>query len=211
MSKAKPVYFPGILNYSILISILGVVWSDPMEVVYKGQIGKFFEPWFISIIPILMCVAGVLAGTLKKLDITVANKGLILVDLVVFFNISYLLYSEDYKTFIVINMVAIMFFSIFGSIYSMKIKDIIPKLYPESNSEYQSRSTIVSNLIKFIILSIAFAINVLWVDSEDYTAIIIYSLLLGVVSISYEIWYIKPLKYLSLRYQRKIRKYNRKK
>lgn len=211
MSKAKLTYFPGILNYSILISILGVVWSDPMEVVYKGQIGKYFEPWFISIIPILMCVAGILAGTLKKLDITVANKGLILVDLVVFSNSSYLLYSKDYKIFIVINMVAIMFFVIFGSIYGMKMKDIIPKLYPEYNSEYQSRATILSNLIKFVILSIAFAINVLWVDSENYTAIIIYSLLLGVISISYEIWYMKPLRYLSLRYKRKTRKSHKKK
>lgn len=210
MSKAKPMYFPGILNYSILISILGVVWSDPMEVISKGEIGKVFEPWFISVIPILVCVAGILAGTLKKVSITLANKALIAVDLIVFCNSSYLLYSNNYKIFIVVNVLCNMFFTIFGSIYSMKIKDIVPKLYPEYNSEYQSRQTIVSNLIKFIVLTIAFAINILWVESGDYKAIIIYTLLLGVMSISYEIWYMKPLKYLNLRYQRKIRKYKKK-
>lgn len=210
MSKAKGLYFPGILNYSILISVLGVVWSDPMGVISKGEIGKVFEPWFISLIPILMCVAGILAGTLKKVSITVANKALIVVDLIVFSNSLYLLYSSDYKIFIVVDVLCGIFFSIFGSIYSMKIKDIVPKLYPENNSEYQSRQTIVSNLIKFIVLTIAFAINILWVESGDYEAIIIYTLLLGVISISYEVWYIKPLKYLNLRYQRKIRKYKRK-
>lgn len=208
MSKHKQLsYFPGVLNYSILVTILGVVWSDPADVIVKGEIGKVFEPWFISIIPLIMCCATVIAGYMKDMCVTIANKGLIVVDIVLFINTVNLLYTDNYRMFIVVSVLSSIFFVIFGRAYSMRMKDIISKLYPENYLEYQARAIRIEGVLKFVILSISLCVNILFVKEVssgvvDYHALIYYSLFLGVISISYEIWFMKPLRYLSLRYNR---------
>lgn len=209
--KTYFVNFPKVLTYGMLVGIVGVLWSDPLEVLYKGELGKVFQPWFISLIPLIMCLSTVVSSYLKDLTITIANKGLIIVDLCMFANTIYVLASKDYRSFIIVNTICVVFFTIFGKAYSMKMKDIVAKVFPAYNLEYQARATRLDGIIRFGVLLIALGINLLFVVEDpitkkvDYSPIIYYVMVLGVVSIGYEIWYMKPLKYMSLRYNRIMR------
>lgn len=211
------IKFPRVLTYGILVATLGVLWSDPLDVLYKGEVGKVFEPWFISLIPLIMCVSAIISSYLKDLTITIANKGLIIVDIAMFSNAIYVLVTKDYRSFIIVNTICVVFFTIFGKSYAMKMKDVVAKVFPVYNLEYQARSTRLDGIIKFAVLLIALGINLLFVKEDpttgkiDYSPILYYVMTLGIFSIGYEIWYMKPLKYMSLRYQRVLRDIERKK
>lgn len=201
MAKTK-FNFPRILLYNILVTIFGSLWCSPIDVVYRSQLGQVFDPWVIACIPFINCISNMLTGYFKRMNICKVNIILILLDILIFTNLVVLLYTGNFKIFIIVAVLISGLFSIFGSVYKIKMKDIVSKVYYKAHEEYLARDTFTNGLIQLVIYSGTLIISF----SGDYRYTIYYSMVLGILAIGYEIWFLKPLKILDNRYKRLKRK-----
>lgn len=200
MGRTK-VNFPRILLYNILVTIFGVLWCSPMDVVYRSKIGQVFDPWVIACIPFIACLSNMMSGYFRNMEICKINRILIFLDILVFLNMTYLLYSDNFKFFIIVGILISGFFNLFGAVYKIKMKDIISKVYYKAHEDYLARDTFANGLIQLVVFSGTLIIS-LSASDGDYSNIIYYSMVLGVLAIGYEVWFIRPLRILDARYKK---------
>lgn len=184
---------PTFLWLSLITMGLGNAWFLPLSIIEPFVFSKAFDPWVIAAIPLLFRGSGVLQGLFKKFSLYTNNMLLVILDFIYLIDIVYFATGGDIKVYIWIGV----FIGFLGNCiceqWGNQFKDLVSKKFPEENKDFLDCKSLYVALI-MIVVSLMNLYVATFVTKEKYDLVLWYTIVLGVLSLVYQVYYTYKLK-----------------
>lgn len=184
---------PSLFRLSIFAIAFGVNWESSAKVVTPMLERLFFPSWVIAAAPLIWNLAGALQSMLKRFSFHMLNFSLVGLDAFVVANILFFLIFDNLGVFLVLNLVLGFLSSLVGFQWSVKIKSHIAERYTAYANEYFNMSTSMVSWIGLGINVLNMGVMYL-IGSYDTTLILSYCLILGILNLVYQFYFIGVIK-----------------